>query len=173
MPGLLTRGLGLGLGGPLVTRGLGGVAVVVPDDLIEALWLRWKLATPNSPAGGLWIDLAPPHASFPHAVLAEVSRVRDNELLEARGRQTLVLAGRCQIQAAARSRTEARSVARAIAADWALAVRDNSLVFTEGRLIDFRKSGLELSHLDPDPGPDGRDVWTHLIEFQYSIVEGP
>jgi hypothetical protein len=41
----------------------------------------------------------------------------------------------------------------------------------EGTILDIRREGLGTTVLDPDPGPDGDDVWQHTMTFSYTIRE--
>jgi hypothetical protein len=145
-----------------------GLVVEVAADLLEALA---ALVATNALAGGLWLGMAPPDAVLPVGVLDDVSRVAEAELLEPRGDRTVLLDGRLQLRVHAYDRREARSAARALAAAFEADSAANLIRFTEASVSDLRRTGLELTGLDPDPGPDGRDVWTHVIEFQYGLTE--
>ena len=46
-------------------------------------------------------------------------------------------------------------------------LKDASLSFTDGNLMFFRASILYQGTLDPDPGPNGEDVYQSVITFDY------
>lgn len=156
---------------PTYFESVGAAPAVLPDDLVEAVQAHYR-AVPAVPlAGGLWIDEAPPRSLFPVAVLDDLNRIRAAELIEDRPRRSVVIDGRLQLRVHAAGRNQARTLGRTLARSFELAADSGSLLFHEGRLLDLRRSGLEVTALDPEPGPDGAPVWQHLIEFVYTLIE--
>lgn len=175
----LRRPLTLGLGDPTAAP-----PADLPDDLVEALIARWRSwiaqGTPDDDVAdlaqtadnGVWIAEAPTSAPLPVAVVDELSRVLDAETFDRRSTgHTRVYTGRIQLRVHDASRAAARRAALAIATDWESATAAGLILFDEGTLIDFGRSGPLLSPIDPDLGEDGQPVWTALIEFYFLLVE--
>jgi hypothetical protein len=121
--------------------------------------------------GYFWSDLAPADDPLPRAVYTDTSRATEDELLQERGDRTVIIAGAFQVVTYSSSRTTARTLGRLVASVLEERAAWGGMPFIEGRLTDLRRSGLETTDRDPDPGPDGNPVWSHLVQFNYSLVE--
>lgn len=61
------------------------------------------------------------------------------------------------------SKVQSNLLARRLAAR----LKDAPLLFEDGNLMYFRSRVLYQGTLDPDPGPNGEDVYQSVVEFDY------
>lgn len=138
-------------------------------DLWQAL-AAWYDASPSlAVAGGLHKDLDPDKPpELPYAVVVEVATVAEEYDFE--GRSPSFVETTFQLSIFAASEGEARSLARA----WTRGpegLDSAELPVTDGRLLALLRSSGPSVRKDPDPAPDGSDVFIADAEWAATIQE--
>jgi hypothetical protein len=136
----------------------------LPEDLEEALQAYLRSSAGLIAAFGkadFFGDLEPAGTALPYLVFtdsgdetASYQTESDDGSIGVNDYQTL------QLTVYAASRAAARRLRRAVEKT----LNDAPLLFTQGTLLYFRRAG-RLVQKDPDPGPDGLDVWAGILTF--------
>lgn len=140
-------------------------------DLVEAVadWLDSdaSLVAQFGRAGFLSAGAAGRATPLPHVVWTDVSGSILGDAAPAGDGSDLAWVDRHSYQIAvyAGTRREARSLARGVARSLERAAEAGSIRFDEGTLLYLRRDGDGIDQLDPDRGPAGKDVWSHVIQF--------
>jgi len=140
-------------------------------DLVEAVadWLDAdaSLVAQFGRTGFLSAGAAGRATPMPHAVWVDVSGAILGDAAPAGDGSDLAWVDRHehQITVYAGARRLARSLARGIVRSLERAAEAGSIRFDEGSLLYLRRDGDGLDQLDPDRGRDGKDVWSHTIQF--------
>lgn len=117
-------------------------------------------------SGWLWLHFGPPATALPYAVLTQAGGAAS---WESGGRWIDDVAFDLSVYAATRAR--ARTLARQVAAAIEAADLAGTLANDESSPLYLRRAGAGLDEIDPDPGPDGGDVWRHGISFRALLGE--
>lgn len=141
-------------------------------DLYEAVWLAaYGSATLASLFGRsdfLWLDLAPPDAPLPVAVLSQVDGTASLEspVDDSTGAANWVGVETFQVAVFSTNRRTSRQLARSIAGVIETADATDGLTNDESAPLFVRRIGAGFDTRDPDQAPDGGDVWGHVIQFR-------
>jgi hypothetical protein len=170
---LVTAGLGADAVGLLLTRGLGGYAYDPPvttdyADLVEAIYVEVgedsALVTAfDDQEGWLWHTVAPPDQPIPLAVL----RADESTPLGETGSPTPWMEDASySVTVYAYGRGSARALCRQVMTAIEASADAGDLISDEGQVAGLLRVGDGLDARDPDPGPNGEDVWSHRITFR-------
>ena len=144
-------------------------AALTADSGLTTAFGRPAATAADAPSTGwLYHAAASPRDPLPRAVWADVDRADDVLLAEA-GERTAVAGGHYQITTYAASRAQARRLARQIARAIEAASDAGAIVCDEmGTVATARATvPLALDQVDPEKGPHGEDVRSHLLQFHW------
>jgi hypothetical protein len=122
------------------------------------------LAAAFGSTGWLWLGRAPAGVAMPYAVLFDTSNEVEYESSGPGGYTPVVerVTGQASIFA------DDRAEARALSDLFRYELNRATAPITTGDLMHLWVTGHNVE-LDPDPGPDGSDVWQAVIRFDASI----
>lgn len=123
------------------------------------------LAASFGHADWFWIGEAGRGTALPRAVWTDVAGAIEGE---ASPDNVPTWVGRAvkQLTVLAASRAQARALARAVARAVERADAVGSITYSEAGLIHLRRAGGGIGTLDPEKGPDGADVWQHVLQLE-------
>lgn len=169
MPVIITTEAGVYL-----TTEAGGTAPVPGDDLYQAIIRACHDDDDLTEAFGkgafAWIS-AGRDSPLPYAVVEPGPRLPVSDPVRTRGTREVALGGTFVVTTYAANRRTALTLGRAIARTIEAASVAGELANDECRVIDVERTGNEGGELDPDPAPDGADVWLYRVEYRYLIHE--
>jgi hypothetical protein len=113
---------------------------------------------------GIWSDESPEGETLPYLVLIERPGDREYESADETNAIAYVETNRYQVSIFAASKDQVRSIGNTVAA----ALTDATLTFDSGHLLLFRVNPRH-SEKDPQPGPDGSDVWQMILMFDAMV----
>lgn len=142
-------------------------------DLVEAV-VAFANAHPtltDSTAFGdtswLWLGLAPQDQPLPHATLTAESSTPAYHSKDQGGGLGSVTEATFTLSVYSSTRANCRRLADLVRST----LTDAPLVFSGGELLQLRPGATSID-LDPDPGPDGGDVWAASTVFN-AIISTP
>ena len=126
------------------------------ESIFNVLDSTAAITTAFGHTGWLWQGLGPPGTPLPYATLVAVGGGVDQESggwFEDR---------EIQLGTFASDRKQARSLGRQAAA----ALEAATITYSESNHLYLRRDGPGIDQLDPEKGPNGEDVWQHILTFK-------
>jgi hypothetical protein len=142
------------------------MAASLLTSIADAIREDESLAAAFGHAGWLHLAEAPRGSALPVAIMAGVGSRTEVEPTAARHDRWRVELRSVQIAAYASGPDTAARLVGLMADAIEAAALDGRVLWTGGTVADVARNGVEQEGLDPDRGPDGADVWFHLIELE-------
>jgi hypothetical protein len=113
---------------------------------------------------GIWSDESPEGETLPYLVLVELPGDRVYESADENSAIVYVETNQYQVSIFTTSKDLAKSIGVRVAST----LTDAALTFDSGSLLLFRLNRRH-SEKDPQPGPDGSDVWQMILIFDAMV----
>ncbi len=137
-----------------------------PTAFVERVEPQSELVDMFGRASWLWRILAPPDEPLPVAVFGNVN----SEAIGEAGTQAPWMdAATYSITVYASTPTAARRLCRRVVSLAESLADAGTMISGEGQVTSLRRSDAGHDDRDPDPGPDGGDVWSHRIEIRVFV----
>ena len=114
---------------------------------------------------GIWSDEAAEGTPLPYLILIEIAGDRDYETPDENSAVNFIEANQYQISVFASTKEQSQAIGHSVAMTLSAA----NLTFNNGNLLLLRISPRH-SEMDPQPGPDGSNVWQMILVFD-AIIE--
>lgn len=137
-----------------------------PSALCEVVGADAGLSTEFGRSAWLWRTLAPPDEPLPVAVFGGVN---SESIGEAGTQAPWMDAATYSLTVYASSPAVARRLCRRVVALAESLADAGTMISGEGQVMSLRRSDAGHDDRDPDPGPDGGDVWSHRIEIRVFV----
>jgi hypothetical protein len=131
----------------------------IPGNFWEALVAYVNAQMAATLTGGFSAYRDPPGVTLPYGAYAKLSAERSYDSASS------IADGRFEATFYASSEVQAN----ALAAQFDAAIKDPTLLFADGTLLYCRAVTVDDAEEDPDPGPQGEDVFASTITVHYAI----
>jgi hypothetical protein len=135
-------------------------------DAVAAFVNAHPTLTDSTAFGGawLWLGRAPDDTAMPYGTVTAYSVTPSHDSGEAGTSHGSIDTGTFQLSIFSTSRANCGRLASLVRST----LSDAPLSFAGGQLMHLRPGPFRID-LDPDPGPDGQDVWQAVVMFDVMI----